>query len=108
MKSAAMDAGKRQPGRLRSAWNVLRGEMTTPTQLRAEWLEYQLAFDGIFDKLNTSLARIAKREQRAVAAKLQAITDEGEPSTTPTGPETTADIKARLRQMVAAQRYGSQ
>jgi hypothetical protein len=81
--------------------------MTTPTQLRAEWLEYQLAFDGIFDKLNTSLARIAKREQRAVAAKLQAITDEGEPSIQP-GPETTADIKARLRQLVAAQRYGGQ
>ena len=102
-----MDTGDRQPGRLRSAWNVLRGEMTTPTQLRAEWLEYQLAFDGIFDKLNTSLARIAKREQRAVAAKLQQITDEGEPATSP-GPETNADIKARLRQMVAAQRYGGQ
>jgi len=102
-----MDAGNTHPGRLRSAWNVLRGEMTTPTQLRAEWLEYQLAFDGIFDKLNTSLARIAKREQRAVAAKLQAITDEGEP-TTQRGPETNADIKARLRQMVAAQRRGGQ
>jgi len=107
MKRAPMDAGTRHPGRLRSAWNVLRGEMTTPTQLRAEWLEYQLAFDGIFDKLNTSLARIAKREQRAVAAKLQQITDEGEP-TTSTGPETNADIKARLRQMVSAQRYGGQ
>jgi len=101
-----MDTGKRRQGRLRSAWNVLRGEMTTPTQLRAEWLEYQLAFDGIFDKLNTSLARIAKREQRAVAAKLQQITDEGEPTALSTTPETTADIKARLRQLVASQRLG--
>jgi len=101
-----MDTGKRQPGRLRSAWNVLRGEMTTPTQLRAEWLEYQLAFDGIFDKLNTSLARIAKREQRAVQAKLQAITDGEEPTTSP-APVTIADVKARLRQQVASQRQGA-
>jgi len=103
-----MDTGKTRHGRWRAAWNVLRGEMTTPTQLRAEWLEYQLAFDGIFDKLNTSLARIAKREQRAVAAKLQAITDSDEPTVQSQGPESNADIKARLRQLVAAQRYGGQ
>lgn len=103
-----MDTGRKPIGRWRAAWNVLRGEMTTPTQLRAEWLEYQLAFDGIFDKLNTSLARIAKREQRAVAAKLQAITDGGEPTISQPGPETNADIKARLRQLVATQRYGGQ
>ena len=102
-----MDTDGTRQGRLRAAWNVLRGEITTPTQLRAEWLEYQLAFDGIFDKLNTSLARIAKREQRAVAAKLQAITDDGEPTISP-APQTTADIKARLRQQVASQRYGGQ
>ena len=101
-----MDTDEKPIGRARAAWSVLLGERTTPTQQRAEWLEYQLAFDGIFDKLNTSLARIAKREQRAVAAKLQAITDEGEQSITQPGPETNADIKARLRRQVQAQRFG--
>lgn len=100
-----MDTDTKPDRRLRAAWNVLRGEMTTPAQLRSEWLEYQLAFDGIFDKLNTSMARIAKREQRALTKQLELIAAEPETNGA-TGPETNADIKARLRHHVLAQRLG--
>lgn len=100
-----MDTGKKPRGRLRAAWRVICGEMTTPTQIRSEWLEYQLAFDGIFDKLNTSLARIAKREQRAAKERMELIAQEPETSNHQ-GPESTADIKARLRQQVLASRFG--
>ena len=100
-----MDTGKKPRGRLRAAWSVICGEITTPTQIRSEWLEYQLAFDGIFDKLNTSLARVAKREQRAVKAQLELIAQDPQESNHQT-PETNADIKARLRQQVLASRFG--
>jgi hypothetical protein len=104
-----MDTGKRPRGRLRAAWSVIRGEITTPHQIRQEWIEYQIAFDGIFDKLSTTMARIAKREQRAVKAKLEALAEDAN-STEPTrhaGPETLADVKARLRRQVFTQRQGN-
>lgn len=100
-----MDTGKTRHGRIRAAWSVLLGQQVTPIQMRAEWLEYQLAFDGIFDKLNTSLARIAKREQRVVAKRLTELAAD-EQVVASQGPETNADIKARLRRQVQAQRFG--
>jgi len=100
-----MDTGKTRHGRLRAAWGVLLGQQVTPVQMRAEWLEYQLAFDGIFDKLNTSLARIAKREQRVAAQRLDALAAETG-TVQSQGPETNAEIKARLRRQVQAQRFG--
>jgi len=101
-----MDADRKPRGRLRASWSVLRGEITTPSQIRNEWIEYQIAFDGIFDKLSTTMARIAKREQRRVKENLQVIAENTVTETAQQGPETLASVKARLRQQVFAAQHG--
>ncbi len=60
-------------GLLRRIWHagriLLLGEDHFPVtqadmvRFRIEWEEYQLAFEGILDKLNTFNARIAKRQK---------------------------------------------
>lgn len=81
------------------AWAVWRGEEITPPEIRAQWISYQIAFDSIFDKLSVSLARLAKREQRAVAARLETISNEPTPQRLPPGPAS-GDRKAALRARV--------
>lgn len=100
-KSAAQDTDRPPRGRLRAAWSVLCGEMTTPPQIRADWIEYQIAFDGILDKLNTALARIAKRDQRAAVQLIEALGNEQEKEAAPHG-EGPEGRKAEVRRKVAA------
>jgi len=86
--------------RFRNAVAVLFGRQLTPQQITAQWLEYQVAFDGIFDKLNVALARMAKRDSRA-AERMAEVLAQGAPepdirSVTP------HDRKAELRRRVFA------
>ena len=99
-----MDTDRKPRGRLRAAWRVIRGEITTPSQIRSEWIEYQIAFDGIFDNLSTTMARIAKREQRALKANLAVLAEAQPAEANHEGPETLAEVKSRLRRQVFQQR----
>ncbi len=98
-QSPPRDTVRKPRGRLRASWAVLRGELTTPPQIRAEWIEYQIAFDGILDKLNTALARIAKREQRDAARMMEAI---GNGTQSEAEKEPPGGHKAEIRRKVAA------
>jgi len=91
-------------GRFKAAWSVWRGESITPPEIRAQWISYQIAFDSIFDKLSVSLARLAKREQRAIATRMETIANEPTTSGLQIG-SGGADRKAELRARVFGGRF---
>lgn len=94
-------------GRIRAAWSVLMGQNVTPVQIRSEWLSYQIAFDGIFDKLSTALARLAKRDQREIQKKMELLANEPVNQGHPIQPGG-SDAKAQLRARVFGTRFPSQ
>lgn len=63
----------RSPGRLRSAWSVLRGEALVPAQIVAEWAEYQQIFNDLLQRFSASLARQAKAEKARIKALSESI-----------------------------------
>lgn len=97
MPSPARDPQQKPIGRLLAAWRVLRGESLTPPQVMAQWIEYQLLFDGILDKLNTALARLAKRDQRTLAKQLEVLSHEPESAGEASRPISLKERKAALR-----------
>lgn len=96
---AGASTPSREPGRLRAAWAVLRGERLVPAQIQAEWAEYQLIFSDMLQRWSAMQARAAKLERARLARMAE---DRG--NQVPTRPVPTAD-KAALRSM-AAQKLG--
>ena len=62
---------QRRVGRLRAAFQVLRGESLVPEQIRFEWLEYQQIFNDVLQRFSAQLARGAKAEKKRVAKLLE-------------------------------------
>lgn len=60
-REASSEAGTKV-GRLRAAWRVLMGRVTTPAQIETEWAEWKIGLQDLLTKLNASLARAAKAE----------------------------------------------
>ena len=60
----------REPGRMGSAWSVLRGQRLVPVQIQAEWLTYRQIFDDVLTRLGAQLARQAKAHAKSVRAQL--------------------------------------
>jgi len=58
------------PGRLRSALAVLRGQRVVPLQIQAQWLETQMVFEDILKRLNTQVARQFKANKDALKGLL--------------------------------------
>ena len=90
-----------EPGRLRSAWHVLRGQRLVPLQIQFEWIEYQQIFDDVLKRFSAQLARGAKAEKKRLKSALSPETAETQPVSSQ---EEAAVYKARLRSRVAAQR----
>lgn len=90
-----MEAERRPMGRFRAAVRVLRGQRLTPQQMQADFLEMQLAFDSIFDKLSTALSRLVKRE-KARAEEMASLLDQERAQSDP-GPLDDMDKEALRR-----------
>jgi len=54
------------PSRFQAAWSVLRGESLVPSQIQAEWFEYQQIFGDLLQRLSAQLARQAKSERKRI------------------------------------------
>jgi hypothetical protein len=59
--------------RLVQALDVLRGQQLHPLELQAQFLEIQVSYEGMLNKLSLALTRLAKREQRDVERKMASI-----------------------------------
>jgi hypothetical protein len=59
--------------RLVQALDVLRGQQLHPLELQAQFLEIQVSYEGMLNKLSLALTRLAKREQRDVERKMESI-----------------------------------
>jgi hypothetical protein len=66
-----------EPGRLGSAWSVLRGQRLVPVQIQAEWLTYRQIFDDVLTRLGAQLARQAKAHNESIRAQLELGLPEG-------------------------------
>lgn len=97
MEKPTRDTQIPQIGRLKASWRVLRGEALTPPQVLAQWIEYQIVFDGILDKLSVSLARLAKRDIRELKKNLEVLTDGQTHKAEEARPTTIKERKAALR-----------
>ena len=58
----------RRVGRVRAAWQALRGAPLVPSQIRAEWVAWQFELEGLCDKLTTTASRLYQRDVRALQA----------------------------------------
>lgn len=67
----AKEPNPRRPGRFISAFRVLMGRMTTPAQIQADWLEWELVLGGVLDRFGALLARQAKAEKKRVEQQLE-------------------------------------
>jgi len=61
----------REPGRLASAWAVLKGQRLTPLQVQHEWLSYKQIFDDVLNRLGAQLARQQKAHNERIRASLE-------------------------------------
>ncbi len=87
-----------EPGRLRGALSVLRGQRLVPLQLQAEWFEYQQIFDALLKRLSAALARQARSEK----TRIESLPGLAEPAAR--RPPSPGDHKADLRSRAAAMR----
>ena len=55
------------------AYDVLRGQQLHPLEMQAQFLEMQVSYEGMLNKLSLALTRLAKREQRDVNRAIEAI-----------------------------------
>lgn len=86
-------------GRLRRAWEALRGRNIYPSdivRIQAEWVEYKLLFQDLLERQSAMLARQAKAEKARVARLQEDAPDRLTP------PHTSA--KAAVRAQAAAMR----
>lgn len=60
-----------EPGRLRAAFSVLRGQRVVPLQIHAQWLETQMVFEDILKRLNAQVARQFKANKDALKLQTQ-------------------------------------
>ena len=65
----------RRVGRVRSAWQALRGEPVVPSQIRAEWVAWQFEFESLCDKLTTTASRLYQRDVRALQAAQKRVVE---------------------------------
>lgn len=70
------------------------GRRRVPFQIEAEWIEYKIAFDDIYTKLNAALARQAKLQKGLMK---QIVAQEEDPQQT----ELELDPKAAVRRKAA-------
>jgi len=61
----------KRPGRVISAFRVLMGRDTTPAQITADWLSWELTLSGVLDRFGALLARQAKAEKKRVEQQLE-------------------------------------
>jgi hypothetical protein len=92
--------------RLIQALDVLRGQQLHPLEMQAQFVEMQVSYEGMLNKLSLALTRLAKREQRDVEKKMESIAQKanGDP-----GPEIGQAFgygtdKAALRRQVFGQK----
>lgn len=74
---APQSAQRVDPGRLRSAWSVLRGQRLVPLQIQMEWLEYQQIFDDVLKRFSAQLARQARAEKDRLKKMMPEPSSEG-------------------------------
>ena len=61
----------KRPGRMVSAFRVLMGRDTTPAQITADWLAWEITLSGVLDRFGALLARQAKAEKKRVEQQLE-------------------------------------
>jgi len=54
---------QKSPGRVVSAWRVLRGQEIVPHAIRAEWVAWQIEFTNLLDKVSQAAARAYERDR---------------------------------------------
>lgn len=54
---------QKSPGRVVSAWRVLRGQEIVPHAIRAEWVVWQIEFTNLLDKVSQAAARAYERDK---------------------------------------------
>lgn len=103
-----METEQKQVNRRGGVWSRLRVAFTarrTPdpsiAQVMAQWVEYELIFNDILQRLNAQLARQAKYEKAALAR----LTTETAPEPTQLPPPV-LNSKQQLRSHMAQQRFG--
>lgn len=92
-----------EPGRVRAAISVLRGQRLVPLQVQFEWLEYQQIFDDLLKRLSAQLARQARSEKARVKRLLKEPSETVEASSPPSSPspKDPASYKQALRSRAA-------
>lgn len=93
---------RRRPRRTFWSWLLNRPVEPEPPsliQLRAEWAEYQVAFNDLIIKFSALLARQVKAEKKRAERN-------AEPTETPAAFQAPASGKAALRSQVAYRMYG--
>ena len=86
----------KRPGRIRSAFQVLMGRMTTPQQIQADWAEWEIVLTGVLDRFGALLARQAKAEKKRVEQQLE-LGPEDAPFMAPLTPK--AELYAKANQL---------
>jgi len=57
------EVSQKSPGRVVSAWRVLRGQEIVPHAIRAEWVAWQIEFINLLDKVSQAAARAYERDR---------------------------------------------
>ena len=89
--------------RIAQALNVLQGQQLHPLEMQAQFLEMQVSYESMLNKLSMALTRLAKREQRDVERALDSIATEqvnGGPSAEAGQAAPYSSDKAALRRQV--------
>lgn len=71
---------------------VLRGHALVPEQIVAEWLEYQVIFNGLLERFSALLARQAKAEKKRMETHL-------EPEQLPLQEDRKRQLRSRVAQL---------
>jgi len=86
----------KRPGRMISAFRVLMGRDTTPAQITADWIEWEIVLSGVLDRFGALLARQAKAEKKRVEQQLEL--PQPEPQNSP-GLTSKAELYARANKI---------
>jgi len=66
---------QKSPGRVVSAWRVLRGQEIVPHAIRAEWVAWQIEFTNLLDKVSQAAARAYERDKVKLRAAEKRIVE---------------------------------
>jgi len=86
----------KRPGRIISAFRVLMGRDTTPAQITADWLAWEITLSGVLDRFGALLARQAKAEKKRVEQQLELAPPDVQRSP---GMSSKAELYARANKM---------